>query len=120
MSVCAASGFAHVRRHLGVAAIMANAMSSDKEDPDPVRRPRVIKRPFVPPGRLAELKALIYELYLAAGTPTLDEITTRTDRSGSDLAGNPRRDTINRIIGDPGMPASQADVVAVVTVLARE
>ena len=92
----------------------------DKEDRDPVRRPRVIKRPHVPPGPLADLKALIYELYLAAETPTLDEITNRVDRSGGDLAGNPRRDTINRIIGDPGMPASQADVVAVVTVLARE
>ena len=38
----------------------------------------------------------------------------------TELAGAPGRDTINRIIGDPGMPASQADVVAVVTVLARE
>ncbi len=99
---------------------MLSAMSSDKEDRDPVRRPRVIKRPYVPPGRLADLKALIYELYLAAETPTLDEITNRVDRSGGDLAGNRQRDTINRIIGDPGMPASQADVVAVVTVLARE
>ena len=85
-----------------------------------MRRPRAIGRPRVPPGPLADLKALIYELYLAAETPTLDEITNRVDRSGGDLAGNPRRDTINRIIGDPGMPASQADVVAVVTVLARE
>ena len=99
---------------------MLSAMSSDKEGPDPVRRPRVIKWPHVPPGRLADLKALIYELYLAAETPTLDEITNLVDRSGGDLAGNPGRDTINRIIGDPGIPASQADVVAVVTVLARE
>ena len=104
----------------GAAAIMLSAMSSDKEDRDPVRRSRVIKRPYVPAGRLADLKALIYELYLAAETPTLDEITNRVDRSGGDLVGNPGRDTINRIIGDPGMPAAQADVVAVVTVLARE
>jgi hypothetical protein len=74
----------------------------------------------VPPGPLADLKALIYELYLAAETPTLDEITNRVDRSGGDLTGNPQRDTVNRIIGDPGMPASQADVAAVVTALARE
>jgi hypothetical protein len=33
--------------------------------------------------------------------------------------GAPERDTINRIIRDTGLPASQADVVAVVTVLAR-
>jgi hypothetical protein len=120
MSDRAASGFGHAKRHLGASAIMLSAMSSDKEDRDPVRRPKVIKRPYVPPGRLADLKALIYELYLAAETPTLDEITSRIDRSGGDLVGNPRRDTINRIIGDPGMPASQADVVAVVTVLSRE
>ena len=31
----------------------------------------------------------------------------------------PSRDTISRVIGDPGLLASQADVVAVVTVLAR-
>ena len=120
MSDCAASGFAHARRHLGAAAIMLDAMSSDKEDRGPVRRPRAIGRPRVPPGPLADLKVLIYELYLAAETPTLDGITDRVDRFGGGLAGNPQRDTINRIIGDPGMPASQADVVAVVTVLARE
>ena len=86
---------------------MLNAMSSDKEDPDPVRRPRVIKRPSVPPGRLADLKALIYELYLAAGTPTLDEITTRTDRSGGDLAGSrcPSRGE-----GEWGLPDPRARV----------
>ena len=74
----------------------------------------------MPPGRLADLKALIYELYLAAETPTLDEIAAWIVDDDEDLAGAPGRDTINRIIGDPGMPASQADVVAVVTVLARE
>jgi hypothetical protein len=120
MSDRAAVGFAHARRHLGAVAIMLSAMSSDKEDRDPVRRPKVIKRPRVPPGPLADLKALVYELYLAAFPLTLDEITSRVDRSGGDLAGNPKRDTIDRIIRDPGMPASQADVVAVVAVLARE
>ncbi len=120
MSDRAASGFAHARRHRGPVAIMLSAMSSDKEDRDPVRRPRAIGRPRVPPGPLADLKALVYELYLAAETPTLDEITNRVDRFGGGLKGNPQRDTINRIIGDPGMPASQADVVAVVTVLVRE
>jgi hypothetical protein len=120
MSDRAAAGLAHARRHLGAAAIMLSAMSTDKKDRGPVRRPRAIGRPLVPPGPLADLKALIYELYLAAETPTLDEITDRVDRFGGGLAGNPQRDTINRIIGDPGMPASQADVVAVVTVLARE
>ncbi len=99
---------------------MLSAMSSDKEDRDPVRRPRPIGRPQMPPGPLADLKALIYELYLAALPLTLDEITSSVERFGGGLKGNPQRDTINRIIGDPGMPASQADVLAVVTVLARE
>ena len=89
MSDRAASGFAHFRRHLCATAKMLNAMSSDKEDRGPVRRPRAIGRPRVPPGPLADLKVLIYELYLAAETPTLDEITNRVDRSGGDLAGNP-------------------------------
>ena len=53
---------------------MLGAMSGDGKGGGPVRRPRVIERPRVPPGPLADLKALIYELYLQAGTPTLDEI----------------------------------------------
>jgi hypothetical protein len=96
---------------------MLSAMSSDGKDDGPVRR-RPIGRPRVPPGPLADLKALIYELYLEAGTPTLDEIAAWT-AGDENLAGAPGRDTIARIIGDQGMPSSQADVVAVVTVLAR-
>ena len=72
----------------------------------------------VPPGPLADLKALVYELYLAAGTPVLDEIAAWI--AGDDEAGRgARAGHDRRIIGDPGLPASQADVVAVVTVLAR-
>ena len=97
---------------------MLVAMSGDGKGSGPVRRPRVIERPQVPPGPLADLKALIYELYLRAGTPTLDEIAAAV-ADDDELAGAPSRDTISRIIGDPGLPASQADVVAVVTVLAR-
>jgi len=97
---------------------MLIAMSGDGKGGGPVRRPRVIERPRVPPGSLADLKALIYELYLQAGTPTLDEIAVWI--AGDDeLAGAPGRDTINRVIGDSAMPTSQADVVAVVSVLAR-
>ena len=101
-----------------VAGIMLVAMSGDGKGRGPVRRPRVIERPQVPPGPLADLKALIYELYLQAGTPTLDEIAAWIAED-DELAGAPGRDTISRVIGDPGLPASQADVVAVVTVLAR-
>ena len=60
---------------------MLGAMSGDGKTGGPVRRPRAIERPRVPPGPLADLKALIYELYLAAGTPTLDEIAA-CDRRG--------------------------------------
>jgi hypothetical protein len=97
---------------------MLVAMSGDGKGGSPVRRPRVIERPRVLPGPLADLKALIYELYLQAGTPTLDEMTVWVARD-DELAGAPERDTIHRIIRDTGLPASQADVVAVVRVLAR-
>ena len=72
------------------------------------------------PGPLADLKALLYQLYLQAGTPTLDQIASwiAEDKHGN-LAGAPARDTIARIIGDAGMPPSQADVRTVATVLAR-
>ena len=98
--------------------IMLVAMSGDGKDRGPVRRPRAIERPQVPPGPLADLKALIYQLYLQAGPPKLDEMA---DWIAADdmLAAAPGRDTISRIIRDTGLPTSQADVVAVVTVLAR-
>jgi hypothetical protein len=83
-----------------------------------VRRPRVIERPGVPPGPLGDLKALVYELYLEAGAPSLDEMSAWV-KDDDQLPGAPGRDTINRIIGGVGVPSSQADVVAVVTVLAR-
>ncbi|MFD0903304.1 hypothetical protein [Actinomadura sediminis] len=84
----------------------------------PVRRPRVIERPVPPPGPLRDLKSLVYELYVAAGAPTLDEIAAWV-AADDELAGAPERDTIRRIIRDVAVPAQQADVVAVVTVLAR-
>jgi hypothetical protein len=93
-------------------------MSSDRKSGGPVRRPRTIERPRVPPGPLADLKAFVYELYLEAGAPSLDEIAAWVARD-DELAGAPERDTIHRIIRDTAVPSSQADVVAVVTVLAR-
>ncbi|WP_433474935.1 hypothetical protein ACQPZP_40705 [Spirillospora sp. CA-142024] len=61
---------------------------------------------------------MVYRLYLEAGAPSLEEMTdwVATD---DDLPGAPERDSIHRIVHDDGMPPSQADVVAVVTVLAR-
>lgn len=99
---------------------MLVAMSSDGRGGGSVRRPRAIGRPRMPPGPLAELKDLLYELYLQAGTPTLDQIASWiAEDKHEDLAGAPARDTIARIIGDAGMPPSQADVRTVATVLAR-
>jgi hypothetical protein len=96
---------------------MMDAMSSDEKGGG-ARRNRAMRRPAVRPGPLADLKSLIYELYLAAGAPTLDEIAAGA-REDDTLAGAPGRDTISRIIGSADLPASQADVTAVVTVLAR-
>ncbi|QFU92083.1 hypothetical protein [Amycolatopsis sp. YIM 10] len=83
-----------------------------------VRRPRVIEQAPVPPGPLAELKKLVYELYLQAGAPSLDVITGWIAEDDA-LPGAPERDTIHRIIRDNALPPSQADVVTVVSVLSR-
>ncbi|MGW2974112.1 SEL1-like repeat protein [Streptomyces mirabilis] len=64
------------------------------------------------------MKTLIYEAYVAAGAPTLDEMATAV-ADDETLTGSPSRDTINRLIGDSTVPAKQADVVALFTVLTR-
>ena len=92
---------------------MLDAMSSDEKSASQ----RAIKRPQVPPGPLADLKALLYQLYLEAGTPRLNQIEKWAAMAGQ--AGMPGRDTVARIIGSATMPPSQADLVTVVTVLAR-
>ncbi|MEU5599941.1 hypothetical protein [Streptomyces sp. NPDC020298] len=83
---------------------------------------RVIPRPAVPAGPLRELKNLVYEAYLAAGAPTLDEMAAAVsdvDAEDDMVKAAPSRDTIQRIIKTPVLPARQADVVALVTVLTR-
>jgi hypothetical protein len=72
----------------------------------------------VPPGPLRALKHFVYELYLRADKPTLDTMAAWIEADES-LAGAPDRTTVGRVIGEPKLPPSQADVVAVVTVLAR-
>ncbi|MGW2374690.1 hypothetical protein [Kitasatospora sp. NPDC001683] len=70
------------------------------------------------PVALRELKDSLFEVYLAAGAPSLDEIAgdvAEDDR----LPGAPSRDTVRRVISEPTFPPQQADVVAVATVLAR-
>nr|WP_263656720.1 sel1 repeat family protein [Nonomuraea aurantiaca] len=82
------------------------------------RRPRPITRPPSMPGALGQLKDLLYELYVQAGRPSLDEIAADIG-ADDDLPGAPGRDSINRILGLADLPPSQADVVAVAVVLAR-
>ncbi|MEV6824778.1 hypothetical protein [Amycolatopsis sp. NPDC051102] len=85
---------------------------------DPKRRRRPVGRPQVPPGPLRALKDFVYELYLRADSPTLDTMAAWIEADG-ELAGAPDRTTVGRVIGEPKLPPSQADVVAVVVVLAR-
>ncbi|MFF2126135.1 tetratricopeptide repeat protein [Streptomyces olivochromogenes] len=62
------------------------------------------------------MKDLTYQAYLAAGAPTLDELTRRME-ADDEQAACPSRDTIARLIGAPEPPARQADAVALVKVL---
>ncbi|WP_406326618.1 hypothetical protein [Streptomyces sp. NBC_00203] len=64
------------------------------------------------------MKDLLYEAYLAADAPSLDDMTA--DIAADDnLSGAPSRDTISRIISSPNLPPSQADAVSLAMVLAR-
>jgi tetratricopeptide (TPR) repeat protein len=83
-----------------------------------VRRPRLVSRPELPPGPVADLNAFLHDLYLSAATPTLDALTAAI-AADDDLAGAPGRDTIRRCLSSTAPPANSANLVAVVTVLAR-
>jgi hypothetical protein len=73
---------------------MLGAMSSDEKGGSQ----RAIKRPRVSPGPLADLKALLYQLYLEAGTPRLKQIA-----EWAAMAGMPGPDTVARIVGSATM-----------------
>ncbi|MGW4231153.1 hypothetical protein ACWEF9_17960 [Streptomyces sp. NPDC004980] len=93
-------------------------MSRDVEG-GPARRPRVLARARVGwPRPLRELKDLVYEVYLAAGTPSLDEMAEAIGEDDT-LVGAPSRDSVRRCISDPSLPPSQADLVSLAVVLAR-
>lgn len=92
-------------------------MSGDKGGV-PVRRPRMLEPARVGwPRPLRDLKDLLYEVYLAAGAPSLDDIAQAIDEDTT-LLGSPSRDTVRRCISDPTQPPQQADAVAVARVLA--
>ncbi len=82
------------------------------------KRPRLVQRAQVAPGPLGDLKNLLYQVYLEAGAPSLDQIAAMV-AADSDLPGAPSRDTIHRCISSPELPASQADAVSIVVALAR-
>ncbi|MFJ8608115.1 hypothetical protein ACIRH0_13080 [Streptomyces sp. NPDC093675] len=67
---------------------------------------------------MRELKSALYESYLAAGAPTLDDIAADIADDG-ELEGAPSRDTIRRCLSSSDVPAQQADAAAVAIVLAR-
>ncbi|MGK5731459.1 hypothetical protein [Streptomyces sp. URMC 124] len=83
-----------------------------------VKRPRAIKRAQVAPGPLRDLKDLLFEAYLAAGLPSLDEIA-KDVAADDNLAGAPKRDTIHRCLSTAELPPSLADVVSIAAVLGR-
>jgi hypothetical protein len=93
-------------------------MSSDERRS--VRRPRPITRVDLPLGPAKDLNDAIYDLYLAADTPRLDEIVASVAELADelDLPGKPGRDTVDRIIGGDGV-RTQQDTVSVAVVLAH-
>ncbi|MGC5400702.1 hypothetical protein ACPXCP_33770 [Streptomyces sp. DT20] len=90
--------------------------SGPKENP---KRPRPLTpEPVGWPPALRELKELLYEVYLAANAPSLDDIA-RAVAADDALAGAPSRDTVHRVLTKASVPPNRADVVAIATVLAR-
>ncbi len=90
----------------------------DENSGDVRRRPLLFISSQFPPGPLRDLRDLLHELYLEAGAPTLDDIA---ERVSGDIPGPgaPGRDTVRRILASAETPPSQADLTAVITVLAR-
>ncbi|MGW1538370.1 hypothetical protein [Streptomyces aureus] len=98
---------------------MSGDTGGGRPDPKSPKRPRPLKQARVGwPPALRELKELLYQVYLAADTPSLNEIAGDIADDDS-LPGAPSRDTVHRVITDGERPGQQADVVAVATVLAR-
>ncbi|MFD4667992.1 hypothetical protein, partial [Streptomyces halstedii] len=95
-----------------------DGLSGPKENRKQPRPRPLTREPVGWPPALRELKELLYEVYVAAGTPSLDDIAEAV-AADNKLAGAPSRDTIHRILTRASVPPKQADVVAITTVLAR-
>src|SRR5262245_19818600 len=93
-------------------------MSAD----DGVDRKRLITRPLVPPGPLAELKDELYGLYLSAGAPSTAQIHRRIHELAegdevSDPTATPSLDTVHKVLSSPSFPANVRHVIAVTAAL---
>jgi len=81
------------------------AMNADENRPDK-RRARQVEKAVLPNGPARRLRDALYELYLRADAPTLDELAARI-ADDEDLPGSPKRDTISRIISGRELPADK-------------
>jgi hypothetical protein len=93
-------------------------MSAD----DGIDRKRLITRPLVSPGPLAELKDELYGLYLSAGAPSTSRIHRRIHELAegdeiSDPTATPSLDTVHKVLSSPGFPANVHHVIAVTAAL---
>lgn len=61
----------------------------------------MVERPQAIPGPLGELKDLVYELYLMAGTPSLDEIAGQA-RQDEEFRGRPAGTRSSGLSAGPG------------------
>lgn len=73
-------------------------------------------------GSVEDSQGRAYDLYLAAGGPTLDELAADAAHLADelDLRGRPSRDTIHRILNAPTFPQDDRDVEVLAAVLARQ
>ncbi|WP_436762642.1 hypothetical protein [Streptosporangium sp. V21-05] len=93
-------------------------MNNGDENGGVRRRPLLFIRSRPPQGPLRELGDLLHELHLEAGAPTPDDIA---ERIAGDLPGPgaPGHESVRRMLASVEPPPSQADLTAVITVLAR-
>ncbi|MGK5683754.1 hypothetical protein [Actinoplanes sp. URMC 104] len=82
------------------------------------RRARQVEKLDLPEGPGRQLRDALYELYLRADGPTLDELVASI-AAADDLPGSPGRDTVSRILSGREPPATSQDAVTIAVALAR-
>ncbi|MEU8089145.1 hypothetical protein AB0B57_36705, partial [Micromonospora sp. NPDC049101] len=92
-------------------------MSADESRRASVSKHRQIEKVELPPGPARDLRDALYDLYLRAGTHTLDDLAALI-AADDDLPGSPGRDPISRIVSGRET-GKQEDVASLATVLAR-